>query len=54
MRSSPATMRSSDDLPAPLRPATIKPSPPATEKLMPAENLASAAPAGKIKGRKPH
>jgi transposase InsO family protein len=28
-------MRSRDDFPAPLRPATIRPSPPASEKLIP-------------------
>ena len=54
MRTSPTTMRSSDDFPAPLRPLMVKASPEATEKLDAGENVAAAALAGQIRGGKPH
>ena len=54
IRTRPAIMRSSDDLPAPLRPVTSRASPPATRKLKPAEDLAAAADAGQAARLKPH
>ena len=47
-RTSPAIMRSSEDLPAPLRPVTSSASPLLRLKLTPAEHLAAAALASQI------
>ena len=53
-RTSPAIMRSSDDLPAPLRPVTSSASPPSRPKAQAGKDLAAAAHAGQVVAGKLH